>query len=777
MDVSPSDTTIAEECPSTGRLKDRFDRRISEDFSSKEQVNGIFGFSDGFARAAGGPTRLAQKENYKKERYNLEMERGHECSTSSSSTTTALSLPRIAPRCDQIEPSQDLANLVSHEELTSDFQSVNELIEDVTRGLRLDHLGAPDADGVVQDPVTAAREAAKRRKVDVARRAKRKEQRAKDPLQAVAHKIENRRKGKDEREDQDDKVEVEIPMLKVEVARRHADGALKPSMVSMVDTRKLQHRCMLLNEGPVTVQRLMHVQHQKERRARLRRAMLLASMETSSSMSSPPGSPQARGPKSLEARRRGPRTPNFASFHRLPASWEARLENAQHEKCRYHLTNIMKKLNKTRGIDGDVKVQLKEQLGESLEKEGLSKSRVLALAADDGSFQSKPSGSDMVPRRTIRPSHCHKRDQASDARPRKVRARVCIWRSAARWVMLHTNLVRKAHAIKLVKGFCLNIGEWARIRNAIHRMVTSVRILQKMFRAWNVTRKRHCEQLAKEWQRIEDQALTNCFKGYAQIILEELQQKQKENHLNDAHLKMFIAKQVGKGRLGKTQMPLSQIIQHLNNGGTSSMEHNIANLVDWKAYRIPAEVRRRAISSFYMQQLKKHVRLKKQLEQTIRSEVQNQMEIKQFLKQFGQVADPSARSAQVVITALDRRLAELPSWWDMPEDKCLEMIASCATSLADVEPFGDHPVNKDFPSPSGSKGSRVAAGLKFGREAAAAAAARSGKQGLSRSVDFSGKKRVDMDEVFRRFTPQFRHTSEAEVGSELSNSHQDPFEP
>jgi len=225
-------------------------------------------------------------------------------------------------------------------------------------------------------------------------------------------------------------------------------------------------------------------------------------------------------------------------------------------------------------------------------------------------------------------------------------------------------------------------------------------------------------------------------------------------------LKIFFAKQVGKGRLGRTQMPLSQIMQHLNNAGNASMENNITNLVDWKAYRIPSEIRRQAINSFYMRQLKRHVRLKKALEQTIRAEVQNHMEINQFLKQFG----THQRSAHVVVSALDRRIADLPQWWDMSEDKCLEMISNAAHSLAsaEVEPFAEHPVNKDYAV--ASKSSRGAAGSKS-REVGRLdfTAHQPSKQGLAKSVDFQGKKRVDMDDVLRRFTPRLRQISEGNL--------------
>mmetsp|Transcript_52261 Transcript_52261/g.122338 ORF Transcript_52261/g.122338 Transcript_52261/m.122338 type:complete len:792 (+) Transcript_52261:35-2410(+) len=723
---------------------------------SKEEVNGILGFSDGFARADGGPTQLTQHENFKIARYTMEMNRGAETGRRLSGGSSSLSLPKIVSRTDQGDHALDLVAPASPEAFAVDCQAVDHLLEDMSRNLRLEHLSAQDFGGDQDAKVQKEVQAAKRRKEEVARRARKKDQRARDATSTVSQKIESKRKGEDVQGEE--KVEIEIPLLKFSVGGHQPDGRPKPNFVTVVDTRRLQNKCMLMNEGPVTVQRLLYVQSQRQRRARLRRSLLDA--DTPSDIDSPPLSPSGQS-RLLETRKREARSSNDASFFRLPATWEARLQNAQHVKCRHHLENIMMKLNKTRGLEGKLKMELKEELGGSLEKEGMSHARVKALMADDpgqAKHSHLPLGH-LEQRKTVRcKTLClSNREQARHSRAGQ---RLSIFRSAVQLILLLNRVIRKSHSIKLVKAFCLNIGEWARIRNAIHRMITSVRILQKMFRAWIFVKKKHCEQLAKEWQRIEDHALMNCFKQYAQAILEELQQKQKENHLNDAHLKIFFAKQVGKGRLGRTQLPLSQIMQHLNNAGSTSMEHNITNLVDWKAYRVPAEIRRQAINSFYMKQLKRHVRLKRALEDTIKAEVQNHMEINQYLKQFG----THQRSTHVMISAPARQIPDLPQWWEMSEDKCLEMIASAAQLLAadDVEPFAEHPVNRDFAL--ASKAARGASGAKSGEKVSRLEfpSQRPSKLGLKKP-DVQGNKRVDMDDVLRRFTPRLRQISEGNL--------------
>merc|ERR1712039_763938 len=103
------------------------------------------------------------------------------------------------------------------------------------------------------------------------RRARKKEQEAKDPHRKVALRLENKR-----RFEEDALGKAGIPMSQVEV-----QGFKGRETVTLVDVRQLQSRCLFLDEGTHDVREMLDAQRREEQQRR--RAVVSKSMQVSGS--------------------------------------------------------------------------------------------------------------------------------------------------------------------------------------------------------------------------------------------------------------------------------------------------------------------------------------------------------------------------------------------------------------------------------------------------------------------------------------------------------------
>merc|ERR1712217_200521 len=204
--------------------------------------------------------------------------------------------------------------------------------------------------------------------------------------------------------------------------------------------------------------------------------------------------------------------------------------------------------------------------------------------------------------------------------------------------------------------------------------------------------------------------------------------------------------------------------------------------------RIPPKTRKEMISRYYMVQLKKHVRNQKAFISTVKTAVSNEKELVQFLKMFG-ADDSQIQDTQPQILP-QSDVSSLP-FYHFNEDTALQLIAISAQFLAREDPWQDHPANKDVETSGGRRGARGSAmhtssgsgnpAQNVARMLAADKSVslgrlcrrpekdrrRSGQEASSEDVAEaeSAEVRVDVDELFRRFTPRLKEICEEQAAN------------
>merc|ERR1712194_301503 len=118
----------------------------------------------------------------------------------------------------------------------------------------------------------------------------------------------------------------------------------------------------------------------------------------------------------------------------------------------------------------------------------------------------------------------------------------------------------------MVRGVLLQLGEWARVKKTISRLIASVKVLQRTFRVFQTIKRARCAKVEKEWQRVEDYHLQAYFRLYAQKIDEE----QKKNDERGG------AMRVASKRMSKTS-------PHRKAVGAAAEESEFLS-IDWRAY-------------------------------------------------------------------------------------------------------------------------------------------------------------------------------------------------
>jgi len=201
--------------------------------------------------------------------------------------------------------------------------------------------------------------------------------------------------------------------------------------------------------------------------------------------------------------------------------------------------------------------------------------------------------------------------------------------------------------------------------------------------------------------------------------------------------------------------------------------------VEWRAYRIPAAERKKAVARNYMAVLRKHVRTQATFLHTVRTAVRAERELASFLKGFG-ADDTSMKDSRPKVAEAPQTIEPIAevqhqqSYWHASEERLLQLIAFEAQGLVDVEPFKYHPANLDLPEGT-SRGPRgrscqvwgdgappIALG-RFSRKADKSASSHGGSaQGRAREQQQKGGApgRPDVDTVFDRFTPRLREITE-----------------
>jgi len=339
------------------------------------------------------------------------------------------------------------------------------------------------------------------------------------------------------------------------------------------------------------------------------------------------------------------------------------------------------------------------------------------------------------------------------------------FRYAVSVVVLWRISLKKREAMDRMRSFVDSLGEWSRMRNSIARLKANVKILQRACRHFLVTKRKRCEVMSKEWQRLEDVHLSSHFANLAAKSIEE--EKFKD-----------LGKKEGpegsiRHKRAKQKLQSDKVANEI-----SSM---MMDQIDWKAYRIPAKERRATIARYYIVQLKKKIKQKRNLLECVEGVVKLHQETLGFLKEFG--ADESqALDLKDLATeqmAKGRRHHHQVDFWHLSEDRTLDLIAFAAHQLPKEGPWRDHPANQEISGMSNPmyrpriKATSAGRGKNdfFGMMGDDHPGSTNHKRRnsttriqLSKEEEKKAEQPVDLDELWKNFTPRFLE----EVGKPLS---------
>jgi len=785
----------------------------------------------------GGPDRqhtglspAAQRENLRKEQYEQVIERAKVMMVPDNPKSRG----RKMSHPDAMSDAAESVQLLKPEEFVEGVNHLDQAIEELSRSVRLEHLveGGSQSD----EKARQAREEARRRLDAEQRRARQKEQQARDPHRKVALRLENKR-----RFEQETLAEAGIPMSQVDVK-----GGRGGETVSLVDVQGLRSRCQMLDQG-------LNV------RAMLDRKKNMELQERRRSMAA--SAPQLGG--LLDSVTDG------NTLWPLDGRYEDRLERVKARNQMHHADGIVRKLASRRnkepyplpfvfkveevgdlGTDEDLPSKRRlavvsgRTFGPQRHAYGRRKTEVAGVLTQQFKATMQGSSTHVVPvSSTATSSVCHRnsavlhkfvgdlaigmtKPEGSVARPRQRRSGAAqhsplerprgrsyrnwsLARSVAKVLVLYFHILRRNQAMDLVLGLLRELGEWVRVKRTIHRFIGSVISIQRFCRLFILNKRRRCEWLSKEWQRVEDLHLASYFKLYSQEVLSEMKGLQHRSHsLKDGPGNSRASfGDTTQGPALESNFPRHSSVRlsqpSLVTGGRTLRHRQRRQLVemleegvetgdlqaDWRIYRIPANERRAMITQYYSMKVLKRARSQTSFHECVQQAVVYEREVHQFLKFFGAESSPSHNP--VTINTANMQAVSMLPFWHFTEDEFLMLIALSAQALIKTKPFKDHPANKGLPetlrrqkskeaSEAGATSSnqsitgpsvaeRAAAHFKRIDPARGVPMGRLRREdtrksrGASKATALQGKGRVDIDEVFRCFTPRLRDISEEQA--------------
>lgn len=330
-------------------------------------------------------------------------------------------------------------------------------------------------------------------------------------------------------------------------------------------------------------------------------------------------------------------------------------------------------------------------------------------------------------------------EQAIRRRAQRTWARV---KAVLNVVRLFVRVKRQARSMELMKLFMKQLGEWARMKHAMKKMIKSVILMQSTARTFLKLKRSRCEVMNREWLRAEEAWLTPYFKMYSRKLMEE-------------HAEERNAMPGDKKRTGHRRARQINVIERQKEAEFAKQMAGDAKggkmMIDWKEYRIPHKERHIAISRHYMSMLRRQVRAQRTMLMAINAAIESEKELAAFLRTMG--AEQSLGKVEVSPAAVENheRLGA-KRFYDLSEEDAVRLITVSAQALINVEPFYEHPANREQHG--------VARPKKFGdrKPAAGQAALRLNGSGGgdAEEEDEVDTSRADIEDVFQSFSPRIR---------------------
>jgi hypothetical protein len=444
-------------------------------------------------------------ENFKKEQYTIQIE---EVKGSPDSGAGA-SAEAIAAAAAEAE----VLGMIDKETFVHDVSQINHSIEDLSRSIRFEHLEKNSA----QEKQDAAREEARKRKEAELRRARKKEQMARDPKRKVALRIENRRREEDLDARKDSKkagstkkTKQDIPFAKFEV-----HGPNGSSKVDIVDVQKIKHKCEFM-DMPIKVADMLEIREKAERRSKLMNSTMSTNISSSlfqsvqSSLTTPCHSMSEMSVDERLDRASVLRAESYAQtmLHKVSSmrnQWRYTvpydLDVADRNTPRGSTTLVVSKKHSRTRKDSKVVEEL-DKMVESEDKRKVRRSSISSLAvlkqlAVPESFTNAKRAS---MKKMVRKKSQMEAEELAQYEALKARARRHwnVVRALVKWSILLFTTQKKNESAEMMKMLLKNCGEFLRISAAVRKFIGAVKVLQRYMKAFLVLKRKRCMQIEKE---------------------------------------------------------------------------------------------------------------------------------------------------------------------------------------------------------------------------------------------------------------------------------------
>jgi len=666
-----------------------FDRQLTSTFKSQEakEFNGSATWAVPLDHGLALSTRF---QNFKKDKYSQHFENGQ----GANPDQTGALLEAAAAAQAEIEAIA----MVDKQGFADDVKHITGEIEELSRSIRLEHLEKNSP----EERHSAAKEEGRRRKEAELRRARKKEQMARDPKRKVALRLENRRRSDDldamsaspKKGKPGQRSKEEIPMMKIEA---HGHGGGVSEKVTIVDVLKIKQQCCYL-DNPCTVADMLNEREREERWEREMSRGVSQSASTSRLFQSSNASHffanssisdltcDERQERAAFMREEVQAKNLIAKMETMRSEWSYSppcnltvVTTASGKKTLSVGNTAKRATTKQEAADVAAVFDSVNQKGdEGRRKTGRRRSTAGGVL---DSLTAKEDSLEMVKRRTNKGTATNRRrtsqmEEAEIIAFQALRKRVSLkWnliRAVVKWLILSFNLKKKTRCAELVKGLVKQLGEWYRMRSAVRFFMNSVKMVQKYTRGFLKVKNKRCKVMDKEWEKLEDHHLAVFARHQTQVIVKE----QKEM--------MAEAQGAWQQRKAKSKAAFFQIMQA--EGGDIS--------VDTSGQKIPRKERRAVIERYYNYAVRRHVRNSKQLILTVMDTLKARKDLHQFLKSLGAGADDTSTS--LLGDVATTQTVDFP-YHHLPEDMALNLMARCAQALAHLDQFRDHPANQAIP--------------------------------------------------------------------------------
>eukprot|EP00933_Yihiella_yeosuensis_P037822 TRINITY_DN31815_c0_g1_i1.p1 TRINITY_DN31815_c0_g1~~TRINITY_DN31815_c0_g1_i1.p1 ORF type:complete len:897 (-),score=182.05 TRINITY_DN31815_c0_g1_i1:320-3010(-) len=747
----------------TGRARQIFDRKMLAEFEdhhktelSKLELNGR-DITHG-APIDQGLSFAARLQNFKKEQYNLQLQNVLNNGVGSPGTESGVPSARLDATATAQEEAEALAQ-VNREGFAKALAEINSEIEECGKSIRFEHLEK----GAQDDKAQAAREEARRRKEAELRRARKKEQMARDPKRKVALRIENQRRFADIAGKK-----KHIPLQGYEV-----HGKAGPEKVQIVDILGIKNQCQFI-DSPCSVPSMLEIIEREEKHRRIARANQ-KHLESKSAAST------ALPESSLSSDLLG----NQVSGLTAGASWEEKQEKAADKRRSTFVQVTLQKVSAFRSdwhqeLPFDMEKQgqeafekdLVEHTADKLKAKGLERKRGSVLdtlmkhVGKDG-WQPQDDSEQKATERELRRKRTIEKEENTAAIRARTRKHWAAAKATTQWLMVLHTMRKRRRSSEAISSFLRKLQDWTELRGAMKNLIGSVKLIQRWVRYFLNLKRKRCAMLQKDWEKLEDHHLFHFAVKFAQHLLPGGGGSGGgDDNMNSSSK----GKKRGKGKDDKKnqlELPLMQPVEEEKG-------------VEWTQLRIPMAEKKAICTKYYGKQLRKHVRSSQGFVKVIEAVLADERELSKFLKTMG-----AERTTEDVRGFVHNPQVEAEgnvklAYWQMSEELLTCLIAQSAQAMKGFEHFEEHPANKDVMVckdgrsaeyvPGGDPGEFALQILKLSDRPLLYAGCFGKKERLTRSqlegdvnhvtFDDDAVESYDIEDIFKQFTPRLKEIVE-----------------